>query len=61
MHPASEFRQVPVFWSGVPLDGHLTYVLVRAAGSGGPGVVGVAVVGLVLREAGERLCWGGAV
>ena len=28
---ASEFRQEPMFWSGVPLGGHLTYVLVRAA------------------------------
>ena len=28
---ASEFRQEPMFWSGVPLGSHLTYVLVRAA------------------------------
>ena len=29
--PASEFRQGPMFWSGVPLGTHLTGVLVRAA------------------------------
>ena len=31
VRPASEFRQGPMFWSGVPLDSHLTGILVRAA------------------------------
>ena len=31
VRPASEFRQTPMFQFGVPLGGHLTYVLIRAA------------------------------
>ena len=31
VHSASEFRQGPMFWSGVPHETHLTGVLLRAA------------------------------
>ena len=31
VHAASEFRRAPMFWFGVPLGGHLTSFLLRAA------------------------------